>query len=121
MEGYVMETVITFTPAQAAAAFLWLCGAITAAGGAIAVLIKWRDTRAAPDQEQNARITTLEGRMDVVEKYLTNDDNRIKEMERGSRVTQKAILALLKHALDGNEIDGLKQATSELNEYLISK
>lgn len=117
----MMETVISFTPAQLAAAFLWICGAITAAGGAIAVLIKWRDSRAAPDQEQNARLTALEGRMETVEKYLTNDDTRIKEMERGNRVTQKAILALLKHAIDGNEIDGLRQATSELNEYLINK
>ena len=116
-----MEAIISFTPAQAAAAFLWICGAITAAGGAIAVLVKWRDSRQAPDAAQNARIATLEGRMDVVEKYLTNDDARIKEMERGNRVTQKAILALLKHSIDGNEIDGLKQATSELNEYLISK
>jgi len=59
--------------------------------------------------------------MDVVEKHLSNDNTRLDEIEQGNRVTVKALLALLKHAIDGNEIKGLKDATTELNDYLINK
>ena len=34
---------------------------------------------------------------------------------------QRALLALLSHGIDGNEIDGMRRAKTELETYLTSK
>lgn len=50
--------------------------------------------------------------------FLTKDKKRFKELENGSRVTQEAILALLSHALDGNNLTDLKSSKRRLHDYL---
>jgi len=55
------------------------------------------------------------------DEHFAKDLMRIDSIEQGTRVTQKAILALLKHAVDGNETDALKEASKELTKYLIER
>ena len=54
-------------------------------------------------------------------KILENYDKRITDIEKGNKVTQKAILALLEHSIDGNNTDGLKRAKDELSQYLVDR
>ena len=70
----------------------------------------------------------LEGRLDKLEKQnekydlqFARDLRRLEVIEEGNRVTQRALLALLKHAIDGNDVEELKKASSALNEYLIQR
>jgi hypothetical protein len=49
------------------------------------------------------------------------DKTKIEMIEQGNRVTQKALLALLKHSIDGNNIDALKKAEGDLSEFLIER
>lgn len=58
---------------------------------------------------------------DLERKILENYDKRITDIEKGNKVTQKAILELLKHSIDGNNVDGLKKAEKDLSDYLIDK
>jgi len=53
--------------------------------------------------------------------YLDNDNRRIKTIEAGNRITQQALLALMSHALNGNDVDKLEKARDDLQEYLIAK
>lgn len=55
------------------------------------------------------------------ERHFDDDLKRIKSIEEGNRITQKALLALLKHSLDGNDVEDLKKASDELTKYLINK
>ena len=75
----------------------------------------------SPNVRQDERITSLETRTDQVEKHLGNDNKRLQEIEKGNRITQQSILALMRHAIDGNNIDQLREAESNMQEYLIQK
>lgn len=78
-----------------------------------------------PTKLLEARITTMETLM--TQKFLSYDSHfdsdlkRLEELEKGNKVTQKALLALISHALDGNDIDSLRRARTDLNDYLIDK
>lgn len=123
-----METVISFTPTQLIALVLGVCGFIVTTSAAIGVIIKFIDKVKAPEKAQDKRLELIEMKLDnhdkILEKYqefFTNDDNRFKSIERSNKVTQNALLALLKHALNGNDVDALKEAEKGLEAYLIEK
>lgn len=123
-----MDNAISFTPAQLIALILGICGAIVTISAAIGVISKVLEKARAPETEQNNRLDTIDRRLDDIDKtiatfreYFTNDDNRFKAIERSNKITQTALLALLKHSLNGNDIDALKEAEKSLEEYLIDK
>lgn len=123
-----MNNSITFTPAELVSIILGICAAIVTISAAIGVIAKLIVKARAPEAEQNIRLDTIDKRLDDIDKtiatfreYFTNDDNRFKAIERSNKVTQTALLALLKHSLNGNDIDSLKEAERSLEEYLIDK
>lgn len=123
-----MDNTISFTPAQLISIVLGICAAIVTISAAIGVIIKAIDKARAPETEQNNRLDNIDRRLDDIDKtiatfreYFTNDDNRFKAIERSNKITQTALLALLKHSLNGNDIVALKEAEKSLEEYLIDK
>lgn len=123
-----MDNVIQFTPAELIAVIISICGAITAIGAVVTLLVKIVDKIKAPEKAQDKRIELIEIKLDAHEKILekyqeffTNDDNRFKSIEKSSKITQGALLALLKHALNGNDVKSLKDAEKALEDYLIDK
>jgi hypothetical protein len=102
-------------------AFLALCGAIVAVSAAIGVIVTAVKKAKTPNQRQDERIETLEHRVDKHDELLGNDKKRLDKIDEGNRVTQRALLALLKHSLDGNDTDSLRRAESDLEVYLIEK
>lgn len=74
-----------------------------------------------PEKNQNDRIDDLENRLDKAERHLENDNMRLEEIEEDNAVTHQALFALLSHALNGNDIDSLKNARKELETYLSKK
>lgn len=123
-----METVISFTPAQFIALVLGICGAIVTISAAIGIIAKLLDKVKEPEKEQNERLDDHEKRLnnhdEIIEKfkeYFGNDDRRFKEIEQSNKITQSALLALLKHSLNGNDTESLKDAEKNLEEYLIQK
>ena len=53
--------------------------------------------------------------------HFKADLTRIERIEEGNRVTQQALLALLNHAIDGNDIARVKKASDDLTEYLVRR
>ena len=123
-----MDTVISFTPAQIIAAVLAICGAIVTISAAIGVITKAIEKTREPENNQNKRLDAHEKRLSALEEiagkfkeYFDNDDKRFKEIEKSNKITQAALLALLKHSLNGNDMESLKNAEKSLEEYLIDK
>ena len=123
-----MDTVIQFTPAQLIALVLAICGAIVTISAAIGVITKALEKARAPEKEQNDRLDAHEKRLNALDEiivkfreYFDNDDRRFKEIEKSNKVTQSALLALLKHSINGNDTESLKEARKNLEEYLIEK
>lgn len=123
-----MDKEIIFTPTELTALILGICTAIVTISAAVGVIIKVIERARAPEQRQNERLDNIDKRLDehdkVIEQfkeYFTNDDNRFKAIEKSNKVTQTALLALLKHSLNGNDIESLKRAEKSLEEYLIEK
>lgn len=75
----------------------------------------------APQKEMEIRINALEDKVDRLNTYLTNDNARIENLEEGGRVLLKSLGALLSHGIDGNNVQEMKLAREELNEYLIRR
>ena len=119
-----MDTVIQFTPAQ----LIGFAGAIITISTAIGVLINLITKLKEPERKQDERIKALEDRADkfdgIIEKfreYFDNDDKRLKAIDEGNKITQTALLALLKHAINGNDTKALKDAEKDLEKYLVNK
>lgn len=111
----------TFTLPGAFAVFIAGCGAIITISNAIKAVAAWRDAVKKPDADQDKKLEDLDHRMTKVEKKLDNDAARFEAIEAGNRVTQKALLALLAHGIDGNEVDAMREAKAELQKFLINK
>lgn len=101
--------------------FLALCGAIVAVAAAIGVIVSAVKKAKTPNQKQNERLDNLEHRVDRHDELLGNDKKRLDKIDEGNRVTQRALLALLKHGIDGNDIESMRKAESDLETYLIEK
>ena len=112
---------VQFTLGQLVTIILGICGGIVTISAAITVLIKTVQKLKEPEKEQNTRLDTLEKKVKKFEQFFDSDNKRLIELERGNTVTQQAILALLSHALNGNDEDSLKSAKSNLEQYLLNK
>lgn len=109
------------TAAQVIKVILWICAAITSVGAAVTVIVKAVTAAKAPTKQLEQRIGALEDKVDKHEEFFGNDKKRLDGIEEGSRVTQRAILALLSHGIDGNDVAGLRAAKDELQQYLINR
>lgn len=97
------------------------CTLITSTAAVVSVVSAIVGKAKEPGTERDERIAKLEARMDATEAHLDADNQRLKEIEDGNRVTQKSLLALMAHAIDGNEVDKLREARDELQKYLIER
>ena len=84
-------------------------------------LAKAWQTAKAPNARQNERLDDLENHVKEIDGFLRIDKRRLDALDDGNRVTQRALLALLSHGIDGNNIDQMKQAENALKEHLINQ
>lgn len=75
----------------------------------------------APDTAQDERMASIEKDISQIKRYLDNDKKRIDGLTEGDKVTKHAILALLGHGIDGNNVDEMIKSKHELETYLISR
>ncbi len=68
----------------------------------------------APNARQDERLAALEAWKEKVDTKLQHDHD-------SNRVTQKALLALLDHGIDGNNLEQMKHAKEELQNHLINQ
>ena len=75
----------------------------------------------APNEEQDRRLTEAEKDIRDIKGFLANDKKRLDSLEEGNRVTQRALIALLGHGLDGNNQKEMATAKADLESYLINR
>ena len=110
-------TAITFTLSDV----LWICGAVCTIAAAVAVFYKAVAKAQEPEHIQNQRLDALEKKVDKFAEFFDRDNKRLNSLDEGNRVTQQALLALMSHAINGNDIDRLSRARDDLESYLVSK
>lgn len=98
-----------------------ICGLITGVAAVITLIIKAVVAAKRPNQLQNDRLDAIESRLKKHEELFLNDLKRFEKLEDGNRITQRAILALLAHGIDGNAINEMRKAKDELQNYLINQ
>lgn len=89
-------------------------------------IISWVKEVKKPQTDLEARIAKLEkaveGEYRLIfadyEQRFKRDLERINEIEKSNKIVQKSLLALMQHAIDGNNIQRLKEVTEELNDYI---
>lgn len=73
-------------------------------------------------------VTTLEEKIDKqgeiigdhAEK-LRRDYERLNELEDGTRIMMRALMAILSHDVSGNSIDKLKESMEEIHRFLLNR
>ncbi|MBQ5754660.1 MAG: hypothetical protein IIV90_03225 [Oscillospiraceae bacterium] len=119
---------------------LAFAGFINQAGSAVEKIVKAWKAAKAPNEAQNgrldaleewqkemaaanlpARVEGLEGWRAEAKEMLTKDKKELDDIHAGLRVNHLAQLALLDHALNGNNIDQMQDAKAALQNYLANK
>lgn len=123
-----MDKVISFTWTELIGFISLIGGAIITVSAVVTIIINGVKKLRAPEDKQNEklknhedRIKSLEDQNKIFTQYFINDDKRFKAIERSNKITQSAILALLKHSINGQDIESLKKAEKSLEEFLIEK
>lgn len=127
-----MNTLITFTPAQLVSVLLAICAAIITISTAMNVINSWiqkrREKKQKPEDDQNERIKRIEEllveynkKFEQYDMFLKNDNRRLSAIEESIKIDRRGFLALIKHAIDGNDIESLKASRKELEDYLLNK
>ena len=99
------------------AAFL---AAIVLISNAAEKVVKAVKAAKVPNDQQNDRLNALEDWRKEVDRKLDRDNDRLRDIDSGNRVTQRALLALLDHGIDGNNIKQMQDAKEALQDHLIN-
>lgn len=110
-----------YSPAVVVGAVLAIAGAISTLGSAANWLVKLVQVFKAPNAEQDRQLAEIQEWKKTVDQRLDNDNRRLIRSEQGERVTQRALLALLAHGIDGNHQKQMEEAKEDLQNHLISK
>lgn len=89
---------------------LAFCGGVAVIAGAVKIV--WNAF--SPQRE-------LKKRVDKHDTILDKDNNRLKSIEDGQKVQCQALMCIMQHMIDGNDINNLKKVRNEINTYLINK
>ena len=100
---------------------LSVASAIVLLSNAAEKIIKAWKLAKAPNDRQNERLDALETWKAEVDAKLNRDNDRLGAIDEGNRVTQRALLALLDHGIDGNNIKQMQHAKEELQDHLINR
>ncbi len=95
--------------------------AIVLLSNAIEKIVKAVKVAKAPETAQNQKLAELEARLVEVEREVKSDEKHLKELRACNHVITKGVLALLDHGINGNNIDQMKDARSDVEAYLINQ
>ena len=111
---------------------LAISGGIITLSGAGAVIAGVIHKAKTPNQRQNERLDALEENVAKIEERLKLGNKRFESdackmdglestMKNTNKIIVESLQALTAHAIDGNNIEQLRQAEKSLNDYLIDK
>ena len=98
-----------------------ICSAFMVISGVVTIFINVYKRAKEPEKNLAVRVDKLEKKTESYEAFFNRDNKEIDDLKEGNRITQRAMLALLKHAKNGNDVDSIDKAEKDLEEYLINK
>ena len=112
---------VELTPAEIWAGVLAAASAAVLLINATEKIAKVVQAAKAPNARQDEILADLLEWRKKVDQALTADLSRFDALDNGERVTQRALLALLDHGIDGNNIEQMRHAKEELQNHLINR
>lgn len=109
------------TSSPAWAVVLAAASAIVLLSNAVEKIIKAVKAARAPGEEMSRRMDAVETHLHEVDEYLAADKRRLDVIDEGNRATHRALLALLDHGIDGNNLDQMQNAKELLRQHLINR
>lgn len=109
-----------FTPGEIWAVVAWVAAAIVLLGNAADRIAQAWKAAKAPNDEQNKRLDDLEKWKKEVDGKLSNDHDELVTVHEDNRAIFQALLALLDHGIDGNNIKQMEDAKKGLQSHLIN-
>lgn len=109
------------TPGTLLTAVLAFASGFVLLSNAVEKLVKAYKAAKAPNVHQDKRLDALEEWSREVDKKLLNDMRHLSAVDEGARVTQRALIALLEHGINGNNIKQMQDAKDELQNHLINR
>ena len=108
-------------PGAAWTTILAIASAIVLLSNAAEKIIAAIKAAKAPNQRQDERLSDLENWRKTVDDKLNNDNRRLHSIEEGNRAAQHALIALLDHGIDGNNLKQMQDAKEALQNHLINR
>lgn len=109
------------TPTALWAYILAGASAFVLIANAVEKIVKAVKAAKAPNTKQDERLDALESWRAEVDRKLCRDNDHLGSLDEGNRVTQRALLALLDHGIDGNNIKQMQDAKEALQNHLIDR
>lgn len=109
------------TPTNLWALLLAAASALVLLASATEKIVKAVKAAKAPNELQNQRLDALEKWREDVDRKLLRDHSHLTDIDEGTRITQRALIALLDHGIDGNNVKQMQDAKAELQNHLINR
>ena len=111
----------SLTPTEIWTGVLAVASTIVLLSNAAEKIAKAVQAAKAPNARQDERLHELEEWRKGVDTKLESDKRHLDAIDEGNRATQRALLALLDHGIDGNNITQMQHAKEELQNHLINR
>lgn len=99
----------------------WIAAAVVLLANAVEKIVAAVRTAKAPNDRMANRVGDLEKWRSDVDQRLVRGNTHFDTIDEGNRVTQRALLALLAHGIDGNNTEQMKEAKKALETHLINR
>lgn len=101
--------------------FLTFCGGIGIIGAATVYIAKAVGWIRRPEIKQDAILQDHEKRITELEGKTDNDYTEIQKLQAEMKMMLKAVVAIMKHEIDGNHQEDLLEAQKDIEKYLVEK
>lgn len=100
---------------------LAIFGAIACVGGGVGYLSKLFQWIKKPNDNQDVLLKSHTELLNKHADLLDKNSKRLTELEEQDKLVMQALLALLSHGIDGNDVNAMKSVKDQIQKYLIAK
>lgn len=120
----MLEKMFSFTLADVLA----VISLITATAAVWGICLKISAWAKKPNEQQNERlneqakeIAEIKKKLEEHDKFFVKDKETISAIQHENHLVMESLFALLQHGIDGNNIEPMREAQKNIQEYLIKK
>lgn len=113
-----MESLNSITLVGLASMLVIICGGITTIWKGLQSMKEAAAAAREPEEAQNRRLDDIERRLADYDRYFESDKGQLEEMRKANAIQMRVLLALLSHAIDGNNEKEMREARADLIGYM---